>query len=737
MTSGQQTLAYAHSLEHQPCSEWEPLEVHLKRVAELAACFAHAFDGAEWGRVAGWWHDLGKYQPQFQRRLHGSGEQIEHAGVGAALAAERDLLPIAFAIAGHHAGLPNLRAQNETAIRPLRERVATNQEALEALRPLVEPYVAEPAAALSLPPWLERASHRTEQSEGMRGLEFWTRMLFSALVDADFLATEAFYESGRRSAHPPFDDLAELQRRLDRVTAQFVADSPVNRLRHEILMACQQQAGLPPGLFSLTVPTGGGKTLSGMSFALHHGVQHDLRRVIVVIPYTSITEQNAAVYRQVFDTKNVIEHHSGFDEQQAQERNPQLELRRRLACENWDAPVIVTTTVQLFESLLTNRPSRCRKLHNIARSVIILDEVQALPSPYLLTILDVLRELTEHYGCSVVLSTATPPALEQRPGLSQGLTGVRPIIQQPSVLADQLQRVRVTWPADPECSTPYEQVAGELVDHEQVLCIVHRRQDARELAQRLPEEGRFHLSALMCPAHRLKVLGQVAEALEQGQLCRLVATQLIEAGVDIDFPVVYRALAGLDSIAQAAGRCNREGHLAMGQVHVFRAETQPPAGTLRKGLETTAALLKQHGGELNPTRPEHFETYFRMLYSKENLDAKGIQSERPQLNFATVAEHFHLIEDGYQQPVVVPYGDAAERVDAFRTEPSREHLRALQPYTVQITQREYDLLKDMGGLENLHERVDILCAPAEHLYGPQFGLVVTDASGIDPNAMVV
>jgi CRISPR-associated endonuclease/helicase Cas3 len=726
---------FAHSLEGRPEAEWQLLRDHLEAVGELAAGFGEAFGAAEWGRVAGLWHDLGKYRAEFQDYIRGNEAAAQHAVVGALLAQARGgrperWLPLAFVIAGHHGGLGDLQAGS----RPLMSRLKDNRQMLESALAAVPEDLRSP----DLPPVPERLGSppgegRLAAERMRRSFELWTRFLFSTLVDADFLDTEDFYHRGRRAvATSDFDTIPALRLRVDQHVDDLVAraePSAVNELRAEVLEACRSAAELPPGIFSLNVPTGGGKTLSAMAFALRHAELHGLDRVVAVIPYTSIIEQNAAVYCRALGERNVIEHHSNLDPEEESRRN-------KLASENWDAPVIVTTSVQFFESLFANRPSRCRKVHNVARSVILLDEVQTLPAAFLLPILDVLRELTRHYGCSVVLSTATQPALERRETFEQGLESVHPIVE-PRRLARRLRRFDVEWP-DPE-ATPatWEKLAAELARHRRVLAIVHRRQDGRDLARLLPEEGLFHLSALLCPAHRSAVLRQVLETLENDRPCRLVSTQLVEAGVDVDFPVVYRALGGLDSLTQAGGRCNREGSLERGRLVVFRAPTDPPPGTPARGLETMISLLRHQGGTADLADPDLVETYFRWLYQKENLDAKGIQAERQQLNFATVSRRFRLIEDGFSRPVVVPYGDSARRLERFRDDPGRDTLRGLQPYVVNLPVWQLERLREASAVEEIHQTVVAVARGYHHLYDrSRFGLVIGDEIRADPKSFI-
>jgi CRISPR-associated endonuclease/helicase Cas3 len=738
---------YAHSLEGRPESEWEELEAHLEAVAVRAGEFAAAFDAEDWGRLAGMWHDLGKARPEFQQRLRGSRESVEHAGVGAALAYAKDNaagLPLAFAIAGHHAGLTDLVSSTEAAGRKaLKVRLKENRPLLSEL-PI--PGLA-PITGLALPPLPERfAAAGHDSGSRVRSLELWTRFLFSALVDADFLSTEEFYTPGRRDAVGEHDTIPDLRRRLEGhlaglVTAMPAARrcTPVNRRRAEVLAACQAKAERSPGLFSLTVPTGGGKTLSAMAFALRHAERWGLRRVIVAIPFTSIIEQNAQVYAGALGDRNVLEHHSALDPLAAEERNREAELRRRLAAENWDSPLVVTTNVQLYESLFADSPSRCRKLHRIARSVLLLDEAQTLPIPYLLPLLEVLRELVENYGCSVVLTTATQPALARRESLPQGLRGVCEIVAAPAELARDLKRVRPVWPAPGEPPLSYTQLARRLIGAERVLAVVHLRRDARELAELLPEQGTLHLSALMCPSHRSAHLAEVRQRLKQGQPCRLVSTQLIEAGVDVDFPLVYRCLGGLDSLAQAAGRCNREGGLLpnLGEMVIFRAETQPPTGIPRHGLCVVEEMLRELGGAIDLDDPSMHELYFRKLYFRCEKDPAGIQTLRQGLCFAGVAQKFRLIEEA-TEPIVVPFGKAEERLDALRREGSgRLQRRALQPYVVNLRRRTVSELLKAGAIEAVADGVNALTPAFHYLYHPRFGLIANDDPQPDSRSLVV
>ena len=509
--------------------------------------------------------------------------------------------------------------------------------------------------------------------------EFWVRMLFSCLVDADFLDTENHFNLQDPKLRGGYPTPRELLSRFNAHMLRLEGDGVVNEVRQRGLANCRQMGrDCERGVFTLTAPTGCGKTLAGMGFALEHAVARGLDRVIVVIPYTSIIDQNAKVYRDVFGPQNVIDHHASLDPKKETGRN-------RIACENWDAPVIVTTSVQFIESLFANKTSRCRKLHNIVNSVVIFDEVQTLPIGHLIPILDVLKQLVANYKVSLVLSTATQPALKYRPSLACGFEKVTEIVSDVPGTFGALRRVQVNWPADLTTPVEWPGIAARLQMHDEVLCVVHRRDDARQLAALVP--GSIHLSALMCPAHRLSVIDDVKAQLaanrerrargEQINPIRLISTQLIEAGVDLDFPVVYRAAGGLDSIAQAAGRCNREGNLnGLGKVQVFVAPTQPPPGTPRLGLAMTRKMVAPESA-LDPLDPRLFGRFFQELYFLQSLDEKQIQGlprGLGEFSKSAVAEAFEMIDNDGADAVVVPYGDAMSRLRRFallRTESPR------------------------------------------------------------------
>jgi len=576
MNGKQKNLALAH-VRQEDSGNWHKhfLDEHLRGVAGLAANFATNFDSSEWASIAGLWHDIGKYSTEFQRyiktvsgydaeaHIEDAPGRVDHSTAGA-LHAVRQFGThgriLAYLIAGHHAGLADWSAA-ETGAKALSKRLDLEHE-----------YLLDRIPAQTIPQEiLTQPKPTTKMRGGAEGLHLWLRMLFSCLVDADFLDTEKFMNDAQAAARSGYRDIADLMDRFDKHMAAFTVNAdntPVNTIRTDILRQCREKAALNPGMFSLTVPTGGGKTLSGMAFALQHAVQYNKKtddqmkhkqRIIYVIPYTSIIEQTAGIFRDIFGD-NVVEHHANLDPDKE-------DARSRLATENWDAPVIVTTNVQFFESLFAARTSRCRKLHNIVNSVVVLDEAQLLPPEFLQPIVNVMNQLVTYYGVTFVLSTATQPALGSFQPFGgkpfHGLDNVHEIMDDPDSLYQKLKRVEVSVPSDLQTSRDWQSIANELIQHPSVLCIVSRRDDARELHRLMTasENGKdtLHLSALMCGEHRSKVIADIKTRLKRNEPVRVISTQLVEAGVDVDFPVVCRALAGLDSIAQAAGRCNREG----------------------------------------------------------------------------------------------------------------------------------------------------------------------------------
>ncbi|MFN4325608.1 MAG: CRISPR-associated helicase Cas3' [Azonexus sp.] len=764
------------------------LEDHLVGVSQLAAEFATEFGAAPWAALAGIWHDLGKYREGFQRYIRQCGDPDAHiegrvAGpdkthsAAGALWAQQYLSGVdersgplvarvlAYLIAGHHAGLDNWFG----GLHERFSREATVQEGKDALAVAIPEAILKPSVAFPDPGVIP-----TDQEGNIPGrFALWIRMLFSCLVDADFLDTERFMSQGKAERRSGFMSVDALERRLaerlalmaQEVAARGEAGSKVNRKRAEVLRACLAKAELPPGVFSLTVPTGGGKTLSSLAFALRHAVLHGKRRIVYAIPYTSIIEQTADIFRNIFGDENVIEHHSNVEVDESQET-----ARSRLACENWDAPLVVTTNVQLLESLFANRTSRCRKLHNLVGSVIVLDEVQLLPVAYLQPVVDVLRLLVKDYGVTLVLCTATQPTLETRTGFDQAkaLRGfkageLREIVDDVSGLYADLERVRVRLPADLNATRTWDDLAPEIARHEAVLAIVGRRADARDLYRQLKAEnpeGLWHLSGLMCAEHRSDTIQAIKAALAErwqmqrkgqaGKPIRVVSTQLVEAGVDIDFPVVYRALAGLDSIAQAAGRCNREGRLERGEVHVFVPPKSPPPGLLRLAEQATRILWAGLPPEADPMGVQRFGEFFRKLYGDARLDEKDIcrllrVGREADVMFRTAAERFRLIDEQDGATVFVRYrrdpDDAA--IDMWlntlkKKGPDRWLLRKLQRYGVTIYNTDLQRLLKQGDIEPLgadFPGLYVQSADNDVLYDKVLGINVDGVPG-DPATLV-
>lgn len=675
----------AHSAPDEG-GEQQSLYDHAKNVAEMAADFAAPFDSEEVARWLGWWHDAGKAHPAVQAYLTAddpSPPGPDHSSVGM-LAAEDGLNVLAHNAAGHHGGLDD---DNDLRDRLRRKREDDRVvEALNQARPLVEEH-APTLRSEDLPNFLKDAD---EAGETKRRYDFWLRMVHSALVDADCLDTERHFDPDRFEAREVAVSIEELWTRFEanqRALIDGAEPTLVNRRRRDVYDAAIDGAGLSPGFFSMTVPTGGGKTRSAMGFALQHAQVYGKDRVVVALPYTSIIEQNAEVYRDIFGEHVVLEHHSGVRAQVEPGNEAASERWRRLAAENWDAPVVVTTTVQLLESLFTNHNGRLRKLHRLANSVVVLDEVQTLPPRLLETTLDGLRELEAHYGTSILLCTATQPALTSRPKFP-GLEGVTEIVPDPSGLYEDLRRVEYDVQVDSVWTG--EDVSEDLMETRQAMVVLNTKDDATAVLDALPNDASvLHLSTQLCGAHRAQVLQEVYRRLDADEPIRLVATQVVEAGVDISFPRVLRALGPLDSIIQAAGRCNREGERDTGCVTVFDpAQGGTPPGAYRTGRDIARQLLDQDD-PLNLHDPASPRRYFEQLYDSRNLDPSELQSLRAEFQFATVAEQYRLIEDD-TTPVVVGYGEGWSILnDVVETAEHagfvhRDDWRRLQPYTVTL-----------------------------------------------------
>ncbi len=767
---------HAEYWAHTGQDEAHLLKDHLVQVGQLAAQHAELF-GRDWAKLAGRWHDLGKYRPGFQTYVRLSADaHIEgklparsdksHSAAGAlhaiACLAQRfgrqgeiAARLLAYVIAGHHAGLGDWVAGLDARL--LGEGGAASrreyEEAQQACRHAA-PELLALSSAFDLLPALRAIPGVTGTNPLSWSL--WVRMLFSALVDADFLDTEAYMSKHKAQARESFQPLAQYAAQLDQAlekVAQKVAvdgraDDSVMRARQRVLAHCRASAPLPPGVYSLEVPTGGGKTLSSLAFALQHALAHGKQRVIYAIPYTSIIEQTANTFADLFGRDAVVEHHSQADAATDADET----AASRLACENWDAPLVVTTNVQLFESLFAAKTSRCRKLHNLVNSVIVLDEAQLLPPEFLQPILDVLRLLVEHYGVTLLLCTATQPVLTELKRFDarrnlRGLPTPTPIVQERAALFETLDRVAIEWPVDLRQSIDLSQIAQRMVEDDCALAIVNTRSDAAELLAAIDSRGTeraVHLSAAMCGQHRADVIRQIRERLvARREGCdtrplRVVSTQLVEAGVDVDFPVVYRALAGLDSVAQAAGRCNREGLLpTKGRVSVFVRDVPKPLGGLRTAIAATLSTL----GDTRPAslRPQHFEAWFRHYYAGfVSLDSKEIVSQlrcNPNdfaMQFRSAAKAFRLIDDEDQVSVIVPYESDDPKAHAVQPliqklrskNTDRWLLRALQRYTVQVRQRTAAPWQLRGDVKEVLPNLFVLTNPLR--YDARRGLITDE-----------
>ncbi|MCQ5128660.1 CRISPR-associated helicase Cas3' [Butyricicoccus faecihominis] len=697
----------------------QPLIAHLTATAQNSASFAAPFGAQQLAYQIGLAHDLGKYSDAFQKRIRGYSLQTDHSTAGAQEIYKVCGIGVAYCVAGHHGGLPDGGARTDAADGPT----------LSArLKRAVAPYQAFSTAVS-----LSRPSFQPPRVIGQGGFTaaFWTRMLFSCLVDADFLDTEAFM----RQDKPPRGQSTEMRTLLDRLESYIQhwmkPQTPLNQARCDILRACLDAGSTQfPGLFTLTVPTGGGKTVASLAFALRHALTHGKRRILYIIPFTSIIEQTADKFRDILGSENVLEHHINVDFDN--ENDPDL-FRKKLATENWEMPVIVTTAVQFFESLFSNKPSRCRKLHNLANSVVIFDEAQTIPLPYLQPCVQAIAELSVNYGASCVLCTATQPALGPlfhavAPDLS--LREIAPRIDYE--IFRRVQFIHLERLSD-------DALAARLNGHEQALCVVGTRKQAQAVFTLLDGNENFHLSTLMTPAHRRAVLAEVRKRLKNGRSCRVVSTSLIEAGVDVDFPVVYRAEAGLDSEIQAAGRCNREGKRTVEEstVYIFQPDqtyTAQLPHTLRRPLNV-AKQITHDGSALDA--PETIERYFTALYqySGDALDSNRIVSRMEagartgSFPFASVASAFRLIDDN-TRAVLIPRMESAKALAARLQagERTRSLLRQAGQESVNIYENHFEALLARGALDVQDESVAILTDLT--LYNEQTGLVLLTDGGV-------
>ena len=747
---------YAHSLGAVDEDRWHTLADHLKDTGKLAGKFAAFFgEGADvLAQQAGLLHDLGKYSDKFQKRLQGDLSRVNHSTHGAQEAKERygDLgYLIAYAIAGHHAGLANGKGYDGKR-RALSERLE-NSDLPKLSSVWKEEIETELVDKQSLCKSLKYMKLCQEQK--IFQCAFLIRMLFSCLIDADRLDTENFFDqaAGKIKERGSLHSIVNLQIALNASlqNLQKKSDGQLNAWRNKILTTARSHASDDLGIFSLTVPTGGGKTLTSLAFALDHALKHGLRRVIYVIPYTNIIEQTAQVFRNALGEYEdaVLEHHSGFVVEDAPHQDPdryQGAAKLKLAMENWDAPIIVTTAVQFFESLFSARTSKCRKLHNISSSVIILDEVQTTPLPVLRPCVAALNELVLNYRTSIVLCTATQPALHA-PKFNNGFENVRELAHEQRSMFAFFKRVTIKHATDRWSDS---MLIEKIVARQQVLCIVNNRRHARYLVDKMKNESGVRLlTTLMCAKHRRRVLAEIKKDLQEKRNCRLVATSLVEAGVDIDFPTVFRAEAGLDSIAQAAGRCNREGKRTMAdsEVYVFTPDEKwKPPLELRQFAQVAREVLRNGG---NPLSQESIKAYFRQLYwqkGDEQLDSNSIlqklrENKLNSLPFETIDNDFKMIED-HQQPIIIAYDDRVRKllIKLEHAEYCGKIARQLQPYLVQAPKYAYNKMYAAGVLEVVAKEKfaeQFVLLVNNDLYHPAYGLDWEDPSHMRADSTVI
>lgn len=727
---------YAHTVEGSLSpDDWQKLEDHLNNTADLSRSFAQSFNAQDWGYIVGKMHDIGKYSQEFQQKLlnaNGLGksgkvfsQQVDHKSAGAQFANSNfgrpGVIP-AFCIAGHHGGLMDGKSPSSTDLISI-----LNRDVPKVLLPCEFEFSKD---VLSGFPFAVSQGRFCFQSY------LFIKMLYSCLVDADFLDTEKFVDiekAGWRDASPEIEEVAKRFWPKIKELQLRAKSTKLNAIRNDIYKDCLNSAQKEKGLFSLTVPTGGGKTLSSMAFAIRHAQIHGMERIIYVIPFTSIIEQNAEVFREFLGDDAVLEHHSNFEPEDG-------DYRSKLISENWNCPVVVTTSVQFYESFFGNKPSKCRRLHNVVNSVVILDEVQNLPSEYLIPCIELIRELSLSYGCSVVLCSATQPAIQTRDDFEYGLENVREIVNSPEYLSESLKRVKVRQIG----KSSSQDIAERIRQHGQVLCVVNTKKDARLIYDLVSYsgEGNYHLSTSMCPAHRKETFKQIRRRLEGDSTCRIISTQLIEAGVDIDLPVVYRAMAGLDSIAQAAGRCNREGKLDKGMVYIYEPENGYPQGHIYQTAQEAIGVIRRFSEDFMSL--EAIDDYFRNLYwikGEQNLDKKNVLESLKKyasdclFPFRTIADNFKLIEQN-TKPVVIPFNDEARSLigELEYSDFPWQYSRRLQKYTVSLYEYQWKEMVKSGVVRLVADAFPVLVR--EDLYDENVGLITDAPLDYDPEELI-
>lgn len=686
-------------LAHSPTEDnpkGQPLIEHLDNVSRLSTNFSDKFGAKSRGRFMGKLHDIGKYSDAFQQKLRGKNQFVDHSTAGAYVAFQNGDAASAFAILGHHSGLPDIGTKLDIDGTFQGRMSNENISSLEDF----SAYKSE-IGEIDVPKRL---------CESNENVYFYIKMLFSALVDADWTDTGRYFKNELKKEQ--YDSLAALKDKLDNHFSSMRADdNEINRLRSEIREYATGKADNKPGLFSLTVPTGGGKTLTSMDFSLKHAIANKMDRIIYVIPYCSILEQTGKIFCDIFGEENVLLHYSTAIQKSTDECDPNA-----FSSEQWDQPIILTTSVQFFESLYSNRPSRSRKLHNICNSVIIFDEAQMLPINYILPCVFAICQMIKRYNCTGVLCTATQPAINR---LIDKYIDKRTIELCPRPLEMNKLFKRTSYVYDGEIND--DSLVEKLKTQNQVLCIVNNRAQAQKIFGMLGSTDSFCLTTLLTPNDRNRQIGEIAKRLKSGDICRVISTSLIEAGVDLDFPCVYRAVSGLDSIIQAGGRCNREGKRTVDEsyVHIFEPEANPPR-ILEQNICSAKRVIKKYGNDIacEAAIREYFEFLLYTLKDETSLDRKDIVNQAKQLNFKTVSDSFNMIESRNEVTLYIFGNGGDETIDKMRKSGvTGGLLKSAARFGICITKEEANLLVDLGKAEMIYENgavlTDVSCYDAK------------------------
>ena len=718
-------MQIAHKREND--LEIQSIKEHLENTANKAKEFGDTFDNGDYAYICGILHDIGKYSIEFQNKIiNNSNARVDHSTAGA-VEINRRLNTfgklLAYCNMGHHGGLPDGGSKSDTP-----SDITLNGRLKKAK---LLPDYSRFEEQININDFLPRNIPNIKPlNKGGFSLSFYIRMIYSCLVDADFLDTELFMNINNidRSANYNYELFND---KLNNHNKKFNNKKlEINKKRNEILNNCIKKSKYQKGLYTLTVPTGGGKTISSLAFAINHVLEHGMDRIIYVIPYTSIIEQTGKVFKDILGQENVLEHHSNFDFKNDEDL---IFHKLKLSSENWDIPIVVTTNVQFFESLFANKPSRCRKLHNIANSVIIFDEAQMIPTQFLTPCIMSIAELVMNYKSTCILCSATQPSLED---IFPKEIRVNEICEDTELLYEFFRRTKVVNRGKMEV----EQIAEELNNSNQALCIVNSKKHAIEIYSKLSGDGVFHLSTRMCPKHRSEVIDEIKQRLKNKLSCRVVSTQLIEAGVDVDFPVVYRSMAGIDSIVQAGGRCNRENNLEVGIINIFEPEsifTKNMPSSIKRPIEVAKSIMTRFEDILSP---EAIKSYFEELYNfegEEGLDINNIFKELEKgaegcnfnFNFKQVANKFKLINEN-TIPVIVEFDNESKTlINTLRfIEKYKSILRAIQPYTVNVYEDEFNKMNGANMIEVINDGIYLL--KDINLYKKKTGLEFTIETGI-------